>query len=96
MSPGSVIPTSLGAYLVRSSHYRYLALGRVRNAHRERYDKLSEDHCGERVVSVMCSEGALRMAAGPAREDESMSGALRRLSRELEAGLSDDEANIMV
>src|SRR4030095_11898710 len=50
---------------------------------------------GERVVREACSEASIRASAGPAAEVPALSPVLERLSRVIDAGITDEERQIL-
>jgi len=89
------VPSNLTGYLVAAFRHR---LANDRRATKRRLDAgASAVSYGfdERVVREVCSEASLRASAGPAAEAPPLSPVLERLSRVIDAGITDQERQIL-
>jgi len=95
MQPTVAIPANLTGYLVATFRHR---LANDRRATKRRLAVGSAavwPGDGERVVREVCSEASIRASAGPAAEVPALSPVLERLSRVIDAGITDDERQIL-
>jgi RNA polymerase sigma factor (sigma-70 family) len=95
MQPTAAVPANLTGYLVAMFRHR---LANDRRATQRRTATgtaaawLSD---GERVVREVVSEASIRASAGPAAEAPPLSPVLERLSRIIDAGITDAERQIL-
>lgn len=92
----TVPPVNLAAYLITAVRHRHWRLKRARSCRDKNYDAAADDRFGERVVSSLCSEDALRASRGPDGDARSESDALDRLARELRERLTVEEETLLV
>jgi len=89
------VPSNLTGYLVAAFRHR---LANDRRATKRRLDAGAAAVSygfDERVVREVCSEASLRASAGPAAEAPPLSPVLERLSRVIDAGITDQERQIL-
>jgi RNA polymerase sigma factor (sigma-70 family) len=95
MQASVAVPKNLTAYLVTAFRHRIVNEYRA-NARRTavglRAATVSEN---EPAVRELCSEASLRASAGPGAEVPSLSPVLERLSRIVNAGITDDERQML-
>jgi DNA-directed RNA polymerase specialized sigma24 family protein len=90
-----VAPANLTGYLVAALRHR-LANDRRAAQRRAAAGVAAAGYgSGERVVREVCSEASIRASAGPAAEVQPLSPVLERLSRIIDAGITDDERQIL-
>jgi DNA-directed RNA polymerase specialized sigma24 family protein len=84
-------PKNLSAYLVGAARHRHLARKRSDDTRQRLYAAASENRSGERIVTTLCSEHALRASAGPAVDGSDASPAVVHLIRVIDARLTATE-----
>ena len=95
MPPNGPNPANLTGYLVAMFRHR-LANDRRATKRRTAYGSAAAwTGEGERVVREVCSEASIRASAGPAAESQPLSPILERLSRVIDAGITDEERQIL-
>jgi RNA polymerase sigma factor (sigma-70 family) len=95
MQPNGPNPANLTGYLVAMFRHR-LANDRRASKRRLTYGAAAAwTGDGERVVREVCSEASIRASAGPAAESPPLSPVLERLSRVIDAGITDEERQIL-
>ena len=89
------VPSNLTGYLVAAFRHR-LANDRRATKRRLAAGTAAVSYAtDERVVREVCSEASLRASAGPAAEAPPLSPVLERLSRVIDAGITDQERQIL-
>jgi DNA-directed RNA polymerase specialized sigma24 family protein len=92
------VPANLTGYLVAAFRHR-LANDRRATQRRLAAGTAAVSYgsygFGERVVREVCSEASLRASAGPAAETAPLSPVLERLSRVIDAGITEQERQIL-
>ena len=95
MQPTVPEPANLAGYLVAALRHR---LANERRASQRRLATgatAAWSGDGEHVVREVCSEASIRASAGPAAEAPTLSPVLERLSRVIDAGLREDERQML-
>ena len=89
------VPSNLTGYLVAAFRHR-LANDRRATKRRVAAGTAAVSYAtDERVVREVCSEASLRASAGPAADAPSLSPVLERLSRVIDAGITDQERQVL-
>jgi RNA polymerase sigma factor (sigma-70 family) len=95
MQATAAIPANLTGYLITMFRHRLANDRRSTKRRSATGSAAAWSGDGERVVREVCSEASLRASAGPAAEAPALSPVLERLSRVLDAGITDDERQIL-
>jgi RNA polymerase sigma factor (sigma-70 family) len=95
MQPTVAIPANLTGYLVATFRHRLANDRRATKRRAATGSAAAWAGDGERVVREVCSEASIRASAGPAAEAPALSPVLDRLSRVIDAGITDDERQIL-
>jgi RNA polymerase sigma factor (sigma-70 family) len=88
-------PANLAGYLVAALRHRLVNDRRSARRRTSTGSAAVWTGDGEGVVREVCSEASIRASAGPAAEAPPLSPLLARLSRVIDAGLSDDERQML-
>jgi RNA polymerase sigma factor (sigma-70 family) len=95
MQPTVAAPVNLAGYLVSTLRHRLANDRRATQRRTATGTAATWTGDGERVVREVCSEASIRASAGPAAESPALSPVLERLSRVIDAGLGDDERQML-
>ena len=95
MQPTVAAPANLAGYLVSALRHRLANDRRATQRRTATGAAATWAGDGERVVREVCSEASIRASAGPAAELPALSPVLERLSRVIDAGLGDDERQML-
>lgn len=88
-------PANLAGYLVSALRHRLANERRAVDRRTAAGSAAMWAGDGERVVRELCSEASIRASAGPAAEPPPLSPVIERLSRVINAGLTDDERQML-
>jgi DNA-directed RNA polymerase specialized sigma24 family protein len=89
-------PANMGAYLRRALRNRYLNALRDAGARHRQYAAAARDCDGERVVTSLCSEEALRDRSVDEAGSVRTRSVLERLAVELSKGLTEQEYDLLM
>jgi RNA polymerase sigma factor (sigma-70 family) len=95
MQPTVAEPANLAGYLVATLRHRLANDRRAAQRRTATGSAATWSGDGEGVVRETCSEASIRASAGPAAEPAPLSPMLERLSRVINAGLTDDERQML-
>ena len=95
MQPTAAMPANLTGYLVATFRHRLANDRRAMKRHTATGTAAAWAGDGERVVREVLSEASLRASAGPAAEAPALSPVLERLSHVIDAGITEDERQIL-
>lgn len=95
MQPTVPIPANLTGYLVAALRHRVANDRRATQRRNAKGTAATWIGDGEPVVRELCSEASLRASEGPAADGAPLSPVLERLSRLIDASLSDDERQML-
>jgi RNA polymerase sigma factor (sigma-70 family) len=88
-------PANLTGYLVAALRHRLANERRAVDRRTAVGSAIVWSGDGERVVREVCSEASIRASAGPGAEPPPLSPVIERLSRVINAGLTDDERQVL-
>ena len=95
MQPTVALPSNLTGYLVAAFKHRLANDRRARKRRLAAGTAAISYGSDERVVREVCSEASIRASAGPAAEAPPLSPVLERLSRLIDADISDEERQVL-
>jgi RNA polymerase sigma factor (sigma-70 family) len=95
MQATAAMPANLTGYLIATFRHRLANDRRASKRRAATGTAAAWAGDGERVVREACSEASLRASAGPAAEAPALSPVLERLSRVIDAGITDEERQIL-
>jgi RNA polymerase sigma factor (sigma-70 family) len=95
MQPTVAFPANLTGYLVAMFRHRLANHWRATKRRTASGAAAAWRGDGERVVREVLSEASLRASAGPAAEVPALSPVLERLSRVIDAGITEEERQIL-
>lgn len=95
MQPAVTMPSNLTGYLVAAFRHRLANDRRATKRRAAAGEAAASRTGGELVVRELCSEASIRASAGPGAEAPPLSPVLERLSRVVNAGINDQERQIL-
>jgi DNA-directed RNA polymerase specialized sigma24 family protein len=95
MQPTVAVPSNLTGYLVAAFKHRLANDRRARKRRLAAGTAAVSYGSDERVVREVCSEASIRASAGPVAEAPPLSPVLERLSRLIDADITDQERQVL-